>query len=543
MNRRSFLGVTAAGVAGGLALPALLEACGSGVGSNGASGSRATVLPKYAQAKIPPPNIAGNNQGARNCYWEQPKQLVQSVHETPGKGGQFTALVISYVPPPTPLGQNSYWQEFNKRLGATFSPTIVGEADWQTKLATVMASNDYPDFMLMFGAVPHQLEFLQAKCQDLTEFLSGDAIKEYPNLANIPTHAWRNGAVAGRMYGLVQDRGYFGNNLFIHQDMADQVGIPQPKNTDDFTRLMKALTRPDKGLWGMSANQQTNYNLSFFQQVFGAPNNWKVEGGKFTHAWETEETKAAISYVTQLFKLGIFHPDANNMSTTQGKNGFYGRQFASYLDGFSAYPGTWQNVLQVNPNGKPRVVIPFGHSGGPGRYFLGAGSFGFTVLKKAPKSRIRELLSIANYLAAPFGSVENNFLSNGIEGVDYTPDQSGNPILTQKGKSDIALNQGYITSGPSVDANFQFPDFIKTIHQQELQLLPLGVDDPTVGLYSDTASSVGGTLTNMANDAVSAIISGRKPMSTYNQFLSQWRSQGGDQMRKEYEHAYGSSKK
>ena len=543
MNRRSFLGLTAAGMAGGLALPAVLAACGSGVGSTGASGSDTGVLPTYVPEKVPPPQLAGNDHGLPNAYFDQPKHLVQTVHETPGKGGQFTALVITYSPPPTPLGQNLFWQEFNKRLGSSFAPIIVSSSDYQTKLATVMASNDLPDFMLMPPPVPNELAFLQAKCQDLTEFIGGDAVKEYPNLANIPTHTWRNGALGGRMYGLVEDQGYFAGNLFFYQDMADQVGIPHPRNTDDFTRLMKALTRPDKGIWGMGATQRSNYNLSFFQQLFGAPNNWKVEGGKFTHAWETEETKAAISYATELFKLGIFYPNSNNLSTTQGKNGFYGRHFASYQDGFWGFNTTWAAVLQINPSWQPRILIPFGHSGGPGSYFTHPGSVGLIALKKAPKSRIRELLSIANYLAAPFGSVENSFLKNGIEGVDYTLNASGNPIQTERGMSEMQLQWSNITQAPGADVNFQFPDYVKTLYQTQVKLLPLGVNDPTIGLYSNAAASVNAMLTDMANNAVSAIISGRQPMSTYGQFLSQWRSQGGDQMRREYQHAYQSSHK
>lgn len=239
LTRRSFLRWTAAGALAGTAgLEALTACTTASVHSSSTGGS--VKLPTYVAAKIAKPDLPGNAQGVRNEYWHYPQDLVQSVKETPGRGGDVTALVIAYVPPPTPLGQNTYWQQFNQRLGVNFKPTIAAEADWNSKLQTVMAGNDLPDFMLLFpyGSVPHLLTFLQTQCQDLTEFLAGDAVKAYPNLANIPTQAWKVTTYDGRIYGLPQPRGAFGGNMFIHTNLADQAGEKwQPKTADDYMRL------------------------------------------------------------------------------------------------------------------------------------------------------------------------------------------------------------------------------------------------------------------------------------------------------------------
>lgn len=549
ISRRSFLQLTAAGALGAAGLEALTVCTTTSVRPSSSSGS--LRLPTYQAAKIPKPDLPGNAQGVRNEYWHYPKDLVKSVKDTPGRGGDLTALVIAYNPPPVPLGQNTYWQQFNQRLGVNFKPTIAAATDWNTKLQTVMAGNDLPDFMLLYplGSVPHLLTFLQTQCQDLTEFLSGDAVKDYPNLANIPTQAWKPTIYGNRIYGLPQPRGAFAQNMFIHTNLAEQAGVDwQPKNADDFLRLMKATTQPQRGFWGMGATQPNNtngvYNLRFFLQVFGAPNFWKVESGQFIYYLETDEGKEALSYVRQLFQAGVFHPNANNMSIEQSKTGFYGTKFAAYYDGFAAYKDTWQAVKPIDPKFEPRVIIPFGHSGGKGRYFLGPGSFGFTALKKASKDRVKELLRIANYLTAPFGTDEYHFLSFGVQDVDYTGDKDGNPILTTRGKAEAALQQGYITAGPSIVYDAQYPDFIKAIHQQEEQLVPLGVADPSVGLYSETSTQKNAVLvTLLMLPRLSAIISGKAPMSDFDQLVKDWRSQGGDQIKKEYAEAYNSASK
>jgi putative aldouronate transport system substrate-binding protein len=484
-------------------------------------------------------------------YWHYPKNLVQSVHGVPGKGGTVSALLITYSPPPTPLGNNSYWQQLNRRLGVNLQPIIVPEADWSAKLATVMAggSGNLPDFMLLTGSVPHELAFLQSQCEDLTPYLADDAIKEYPNLANIPSHAWRATFFNGRIYGLPQDRGVFGDALFILQNLADEVGISQPQSIDDFTRLMKDLTRPRSNQWGMGAAEATNYNLSFFQQVFGAPNGWTVDGGgKFTADIETEGTKEAVSYLRSLFKMGIFHPDSNSASTIQSNDDFYGGRFAAFENGFSAYQTFWEEIAQINPKSQARVVIPFGQNGGHGRYFFGTGSFGVTAIKKSSPERVRELLRVANYLAAPFGTKEAFFIDNGVQNTDYTLDSQGDPTVTQRGQAEMPLNvgyasRGYIASAPWVYVDTQYSDFIRTIHSQEQQLVPLGVENPTVGLYSETNSDQGADLATLIQDQVTGVIAGRLPMSAYETMVQNWRSQGGDQMRTEYQHAYEQSKK
>jgi putative aldouronate transport system substrate-binding protein len=41
----------------------------------------------------------------------------------------------------------------------------------------------------------------------------------------------------------------------------------------------------------------------------------------------------------------------------------------------------------------------------------------------------------------------------------------------------------------------------------------------------------------MMNDGIAGIISGRQPLSDWEQLVSNWRSKGGDQIRDEYQKA------
>src|SRR5437660_5380656 len=77
------------------------------------------------------------------------------------------------------------------------------------------------------------------------------------------------------------------------------------------------------------------------------------------------------------------------------------------------------------------------------------------VLKKASPDRIKELLRIMNFLAAPFGSQEDLLLSYGIQGQDYSLDPKGNPVPTSEGIARASYVPGDIS--PSIPGSISRP--------------------------------------------------------------------------------------
>jgi putative aldouronate transport system substrate-binding protein len=68
------------------------------------------------------------------------------------------------------------------------------------------------------------------------------------------------------------------------------------------------------------------------------------------------------------------------------------------------------------------------------------------------------------------------------------------------------------------------------------------VDDPSLGLFSDTGQHKNAQITQTFIDGLGEIVAARQPLSYLDQLLSDWRSAGGDQMRVEYEQAYDQAK-
>ena len=73
------------------------------------------------------------------------------------------------------------------------------------KIQTVLASpKDVPDWVVIpsWNLPPRFGQAVTGLFTDLSQYLAGDKVKKYPNLANIPTAAWKLGCFEGGLYGL-----------------------------------------------------------------------------------------------------------------------------------------------------------------------------------------------------------------------------------------------------------------------------------------------------------------------------------------------------
>ena len=78
------------------------------------------------------------------------------------------------------------------------------------------------------------------------------------------------------------------------------------------------------------------------------------------------------------------------------------------------------------------------------------------------------------------------------------------------------------------------PQDANTQHAYQALEIPTGIQNPTVGLFSNAAATDNATADKKFTDAVNEIIQGRQPMSQLDSLISTWRKAAGDQMRKEY---------
>jgi putative aldouronate transport system substrate-binding protein len=491
------------------------------------------------------PDLPGTETVA-DGYLTFPKTRFRSVLEQPSTGGEVTWMTFT-VAPNSALVDNPAWQEVNKQVGANLKMQLTPLADYFARVPTVLAGGDIPDVMLLLGLLPEQGQLMEAKFADLTPYLSGEAVKDYPNLASLPTVAWKSTLFNGGIYAVPTAYLRFFWMLWARTEMLDQIGAGLPTNADDFKRVLVDLTRPRAGVWGIAGHTGPltagfdvySSTAGFYPSMFGAPNHWAESGGKFTRTWETEQFKAAVGFARDLVAAGVYHPNTLSYNVLSKRADFEAGKFAFEFDGMTT--SLWNNAKRANPAARLRQPPPPPGDGTRGHYWYGSGSFAITAIKKASPQRIKEILRIMNYLAAPIGSEEYLLLHYGVEGIDYDFDDTGNPSLTPKGRVD-SMPWGAATvtvpSPPQVLYNPESPDFVSVIQADQKVMAVVGESDPTIGLYSTTHASKGNLLTQTMVDGLTEIVKGAQPMSAFDQLVTDWRRNGGDKTRAEFELHY-----
>lgn len=483
--------------------------------------------------------------GVPDGYWKLPPPY-KANPTIPGKGGKVSIFLIAYSAPPPPREQNRYWQELERRLGVAVEQTLAPASTYTEKLAALTAGGDLPDLTFVdTDAAPDQFKAItQGAYTDLTPYLTGDALKNFPNLAAFPPQLWKNAAIRGKIYGVPRPRYLTGAGLVYRQDWAEKVGIPNPKNADEFFALMTAFVKGDPNGTGkadtFALGAEDGYLANIpIQNMFRVPNGWRRNAdGTLTSAIETDEFKAAVAFARRLWDAGLYHPDAPTWSNAQDTGAFSAGKIGAYQDGWYAAVAARILLRKNLPKATLNVLIPPGFDGGKATTWNTSGYFGFVAIPAKvghDGERVRELLRILDYYAAPFGSEEYIFMNFGIEGVDHEVGADGSRVLNDRGKAEIG-DTPKLASAPRI---FYFPDRADVELQLRAgrDLLAIGVDDPTLGLFSPTSVAKAGELKKLGTDRVLAVVTGRAPLSALDEYVKDWRSRGGDQIRREYQDA------
>jgi putative aldouronate transport system substrate-binding protein len=536
--------------------PAAPSAPAAGGGAPAAGGTGGVKLPTYVPFEGPKPDLAGNPQGLDPAYFKFPKDLVKTITTPPGDGSTISAITYLTLAPPPPMEENAAWQAINKSINATLKMDQVTAADYPAKVNVVVAGNDLPDFIYNptttqpSGVISGLPQFVKARCADLTPYLSGDAIKEYPNLAHYSAYTWRSGVVEGKIYALPIARPPIGSAMMYRHDLFEKVGITidkAPKDADEFKRMLVAVNRPQENQYAM-ATGTAKFGLppnGFMGGIFRVPNNWRLDsGGKLVKDFESQEWKAQVGFMRDLWSAGVMHPNSPTYAGAFNDDFMAGR-FAVGPSVWGAYVQLWDVEAVRNQAAKIYPMHPFAHDGGKVQYNAGSGNFGITYIRQqSSPDRLKMLLRVANFFAAPFGSQEWLLNYFGVKDTDFSFNAEGAPVLTDQGRLELTAVWRYVSSPAyALFSAYRSQEFAQVSYAAEQAMIAAMEVDPTLGLHSPTAAGQG----QLAQDALIAgaaeIVLSRRPLSDLDGLVAEWRQNVGDKIRGEFQDALAAAAK
>lgn len=535
-SRRTFLASTtavAAAAAGGLPL---LTACGGGAGTEAEGTTTGTelksVLPSFVPSEVVEPDFPSENGSALGFTTALPTdRLTVSVPQKLGQGGEVTVMAPLWGTPPQ--GGNAYWTAMDEAAGV--------RVDWQNqdgntygeKLGAVLASSSVPDAVVvpgweLRGKIPSAISH---KFADLGPYLSGDRVKEYPNLAAIPTGAWRRSVFGGKLRGLPMPASPIPNIApFYRSDLFAERGYRPPASAQEFRDLAKEINSPQNDVW--ACGDMTWAAYAFFGVVPEKPHYWKLVDGRLVNRYETDEYLEALEWSRSLYSAGLVHPDAK-AGTGDIKNRFTAGQVWMYNQDLSDWYG--QTVVQraENPDFAMAAMDYFAADGGdPVLYAASPANIWTFVSDKADEKTVRDVLALANYTAAPYGTREQRLKAYGVEGVHHTLD-GGDLVKTEQGNNQVFATYEYIASPQQFFAYPNLPDVVEGMVRWQ-QRTGAFVREPLFHGMQIQEPDQWAELNSQFEDLEKDIVRGRKKVADMQQAVSDWRSQGGDRLRDWY---------
>ncbi|HJB09569.1 MAG TPA: hypothetical protein H9786_03400 [Candidatus Brachybacterium merdavium] len=471
-----------------------------------------------------------------------PDDYVSAVPQPPADGGTASSFQILWGPPVPGRDRNVVWQELEDRLGVDrLDARMAPDASFGDRLATLLASGELPDFVYIQDSDPNAVRAItDGAFLPLNEYLAGDQVLEYPNLATTEEQAWIDSAYDGNLIGVPMPAPARNNLVVLRLDAMKEVGTDEvPDNGEDLKDLWLELAKlgevGGRRVWGHGALEPTT-----FEPLHDLGQEFQLVDGRVTHKYLLPQYEDHLAYMRELWAGGFFHPDSLGQVDPelfqQGQQLNYEASFA----GFYWIPdqGRINVCRRVVPDAEFIHFAMPSVNGGVGRHQIDKG-YGGRVCIPADRgddpARVRELLRICDFYRSPFGSREALFLEQGVEGRQFEFDEDGN-ITQLSGATDegsvtwLGLQKNQVNQLPLI--NEDLLENIMTTYEQSTESGELSAVDT---LISGEYARQNAKLTEIHRDFFNAVVSGRRPVSDVDTFQQEWLDAGGQLVLEDFE--------
>lgn len=511
----------------------LLTACGgSGSGTpNGTTAGKGAdkLLPTYVASTVAKPDLPSKN-GSSDGYIAK-VDLAALAASVPAKLGTGVPLkIMSPLWGTPPKAGCAYYEAVDAAAGTKVTWQNQDGNTYGEKLGAVLASSSVPDMVVVanWHLVGKIANAVTAKFMDLGPHLAGDKVKKYPNLAAIPSDAWRMGIFGGALRGIPMPAASANFIVpFYRKDLFDKKGWSVPKSADEFLSWAKDATSAKAKVWACG-------DMSWLSgSIFGACPKWNIDDdGKLRYAIERPEYLEALEWTRKLFDAGVVHPDDIARSGDSGQR-FTAGEILVFNGDMSAWYQKTAEQAQANPGFQIDAMDIFGAAGGNPTLWASSPAIIWSLISKdASKETVENALAAANFSAAPYGTKERMLVDYGVEGTHYTV-RDGVPVKTDQGNSEL-INAWTMLAAPA--PYYAHPDFPEVARKQVEWQQRMGAFMKKTSIYGMTIVEPTryANLASQHEQLQIDYVRGNKKLSDVQAAISTWRSSGGDELRDWY---------
>lgn len=507
MRRRTVLALL-------LTLSLLLAACGnsSGSGSNGGSSK-------------------GENGSNGEAGKKTPKITIMNA--------------LHYAEVPDPKIEEMIEEKLNVDLDIQWIPA----ATYADRMNAAFATGTLTDIVNISTRGANREAIQDGQFWDIAPYL-----KDYPNLQNLKPEVLDNLMVDGNQYALYQGRPLSRQGIIFRADWAEKLNLSAPGTLDELYEMIKQFTENDpdgnsvKDTIGLAdRGDLVSGAFKTLGSWNGVPNEWGMLDGQLAPSFMFPQYKETMNFFKKLRENGYINTDFPVTSKTEQQNLMINGKAGVYIGCMCDVQQLYTGAVQLNPDVKfdvhNKVVGPSGQF----TVFSGPGyNHPYIFSKTAVKTEeeLKDILAFMNGLMEPEIA---NLLYWGIEGEHYTIVDGKAVPVSDQGKIDREVKPYNTIEVGDPDTNGRLEGQYGYEPAEKAQQLykdndSYVVQDPTLRLDSKTYNQHKDRLDQIIKDATYNYMLGESDEAAFDKAVERWKSEGGNEVIKEYNASYEQSK-
>ena len=488
---------------------------------------------------------------------------------------------------------NAFTRAYRDELGINLKYIwYTDSSQYDQKLSLAMASDDLPDIFRVTN--PNDFAALKINDQlaDLTDAYQKYASQSVKDVLEFDSKAFELLHYDGKLVATGMPNNIYEGilQLFIRQDWLDNLGLAAPKTMDDVLNIADQFTNNDpdkngkKDTYGLSVYKDIKGGgVGDFNGIFNAyhayPSIWvKGDNDSLVYGSLQPEMKTALTVMQEMYKKGYFNKEFGTMdgaaAVAQITEGKVGMEFGLWWN--PAWPLADNMTKDPNAIWRPYPIVSADNNPVKGTTAGGLSSY-FVASKKCKNPEA--LIKLSNWFMMAQQPENTEKYHDVFFGPESSPRQSDGQALAfgqlyypdQNYRLATAMSDAISKKDPSsltADVKASYDKAMKWVETQDrsdpqnyVQYINFGSGDISakvgvIGSYmknesymineflgSPTPTMIDkkAILDKMEIETITKIIMGES-VDSYDKFISDWKSLGGDEITKEVNEWYLSQK-